>query len=52
MTTIGEYTIDHDGIDGKWRASWRRPDGLLAERLFDTEQQAEDWVDFMMSFED
>jgi hypothetical protein len=45
MPQTTERTIDHDGIDGQWRVTWRRPDGYHAEQLFHSRAQAQAWVD-------
>ena len=43
------YHIDHEGIDGRWRVWWVRPDGRTAERLFGSRRQAERWAEYMGS---
>ncbi len=45
-----EYTIDHDGIDGRWRVTWIRPDGYGDELLFGSEESARAWADTMSQY--
>jgi hypothetical protein len=49
MTTT--YTIDKEGINGRWRVYWIGDDGYGREQLFDSRFGAEQWVEFMESFE-
>ena len=43
------YSVDHDGIDGRWRVWWTNPQGYSVERLFETRGAALDWIDFVES---
>lgn len=40
-----KYTIDQQGIDGRWRVWWLNPEGYSVERLFDSRESAERWVE-------
>lgn len=49
--TIGDFAIDHEGLNGRWRAYWMRPGGHGVEQTFDTEEQAIAWAKFMNACE-
>jgi hypothetical protein len=46
-TTVGDYTTDHEALDGRWRAWWIRPDGYQAVREFGTRGEAVRWARYM-----
>jgi hypothetical protein len=50
-TAVGDYTIDHEGLDGRWRAVWVRPDGYLGCREFHSRRQAVAWAENMTALE-
>jgi hypothetical protein len=50
-TAVGDYTIDHDGFDGRWRAWWLRPDGYTESREFGTRREALNWAWAMAALE-
>lgn len=45
------YRIDKEGVNGRWRVYWIGDDGYGREQLFDSRFEAEQWVEFMDSFE-
>lgn len=42
---MNEYHIDQQGIDGRWRVWWLDDRSYTRERLFDSREQAEAWVE-------
>ncbi len=49
MNAESIYSIDQNGIDGRWRVFWVRQDGYGTELLFDSREAAERWVEYVES---
>lgn len=47
---FGMYTVDDQGTDGKYRAWWIGQNGMIYQQLFETQERAEQWAEWMNTF--